>query len=425
LPEHHLDDFAVGLAFRFHHGVAVDVHGGGDLRVPHELLLHAYRRANQVQPRPIGMSKGVPPDVPQTQLAAGRTDVILLDWAGMVTASGDHAGENPVFLRLGTLPFPVQQNGSEIGIEREIILRILGLDLIDYAVHYCASDSHREIGEVDIRPLQRQDFANTKSQALRDNHHGAVGFQKELENRDILKKSLRPRENEVSNLTIEFTWIVSSRLHVGSGLSRLGYADRCLQVDDKGIVRYTGDAVKGAIRQSAEAVLRWLIPGVPEEDNEDSAPPPGVLRRIFQSRESGKYWRFEMPEIERLSGMATTYSSTAINSQSGVAMTDTLRTKETWDRGARVHGRITGFNINPHTNWADAMLLIAAIASTEQIGGSRGTGLGEVLLESINVSPPEAFDLNALGNPETIQRLQDLLHVDQQTAATSKDGVTK
>ena len=50
LPQHHLHDFAVGFALRFHHGVAVDVHGGGDLRVPHELLLHAYRCANQVQP---------------------------------------------------------------------------------------------------------------------------------------------------------------------------------------------------------------------------------------------------------------------------------------------------------------------------------------------------------------------------------------
>src|SRR5271167_2503525 len=100
-------------------------------------------------PRPIGMSEGVPSDVPQTQLSAGRTDVILLDWAGMVTASGHRAGENPVFLRFGTLPFPIEQNGSEIGIEREIILRILSLDLVYHAVHYCASDSHRKIGEVD------------------------------------------------------------------------------------------------------------------------------------------------------------------------------------------------------------------------------------------------------------------------------------
>ena len=35
---------------------------------------------------------------------------------------------------------------------------------------------------VDVRPLQRQDFADAKSQTLRDNHHGAVGFREELEN---------------------------------------------------------------------------------------------------------------------------------------------------------------------------------------------------------------------------------------------------
>ena len=38
LRVYRLDDFAVSLAFRFHHGVAVDVHAGGDLRVPQKLL---------------------------------------------------------------------------------------------------------------------------------------------------------------------------------------------------------------------------------------------------------------------------------------------------------------------------------------------------------------------------------------------------
>lgn len=226
----------------------------------------------------------------------------------------------------------------------------------------------------------------------------------------------------MNNLTIEFTWIVSSRLHVGSGLSRLGYADRCLQKDKEGIVRYSGDAVKGAIRHSAEAVLRWLIPGVPEEDNEDSAPPPGVLRRLFQSHESGKYWRFEMPKVERLLGLATTYASTAIDPDSGVAKTATLRTRETWDKGAQIRGRITGFNIDTDADWADAMLLVAAIASTEQIGGGRGTGLGEVLLGSITVSEPGSFNLNALGDPEMIRRLQKLLKDNAPAAATMKKG---
>ena len=48
LPEHHLNDFVVAFAFRFHHCVAVDVHSGGDPRVPHKLLLHADRSANQL-----------------------------------------------------------------------------------------------------------------------------------------------------------------------------------------------------------------------------------------------------------------------------------------------------------------------------------------------------------------------------------------
>lgn len=69
------------------------------------------------------MSEGVPSDVPQTKLAAGRANVILLDRAGMVTAAGHGAGENPAFLRLGTLPFPVEQNKYRFGVNAHRVLR--------------------------------------------------------------------------------------------------------------------------------------------------------------------------------------------------------------------------------------------------------------------------------------------------------------
>jgi hypothetical protein len=44
-----------GRALRFHHGVTIDVHGGCNLSVPHQLLLHTHRSANRIEPRAIGV----------------------------------------------------------------------------------------------------------------------------------------------------------------------------------------------------------------------------------------------------------------------------------------------------------------------------------------------------------------------------------
>ena len=100
----------------------------------------------------------------------------------MVAAAGDRLGKIQPSSDSGHRRFQLSRTVARSDREK-IILRILGLDLIDNAVHYRASNSHRELGEVDVRPLQCQDLADTKSQALRDNHHGAVGFRKKLEDR--------------------------------------------------------------------------------------------------------------------------------------------------------------------------------------------------------------------------------------------------
>ena len=50
------------------------------------------------------------------------------------------AGKDPIIPRRRTLPFPVEQNGSEFGIQRKVILRILRLDLVHHAVHNGTGD---------------------------------------------------------------------------------------------------------------------------------------------------------------------------------------------------------------------------------------------------------------------------------------------
>lgn len=216
----------------------------------------------------------------------------------------------------------------------------------------------------------------------------------------------------MADLTIEFTWAVSdsSRLQIGSGLSRAGYADSCLPLDRDGLLSDLGGKAKGAIRQSAESLFRWLVANAPEESNDDSTstPPPGAVFRIFQSSETNKFWRFDMPVFTSDAGFPTTWSNTAIDHESGVARTDTLRTKESWDNGAKIAMRISAFNLSvePESkDWFDVLFLLMAIASTEQIGGGRGNGMGEVTLDDITVSDG-VVDISRCADPETLIALQ-------------------
>src|SRR6266540_4741528 len=132
LLQRHLNNFAVGCALRFHQSIPVNVHGGGDLGVPHELLLYSSGCSRCVQPRTIRVTKRVPADVAKIvcrrptlavhsdpfavfvnapcpsicgalrtrhKAAPSRTDVILLNRAGVVTPARERAGENPTYIR--------------------------------------------------------------------------------------------------------------------------------------------------------------------------------------------------------------------------------------------------------------------------------------------------------------------------------------
>ncbi len=221
------------------------------------------------------------------------------------------------------------------------------------------------------------------------------------------------------SLTINLLWRIdeNARVHIGNGLSRIGYADRCLQTSEDGKLRYWGDSAKGAIRQSAEALLRWLVPGVPPEKS-DSAPLCGAMTRIFQPDERGKLWRFGMPKTQVSSqDVASTWSSTAIDKENGVARTGTLRTKEAWSRGALLATRIEAFQLdlsNSSPDWLDAVFVLAAITATEQIGGSRGSGFGEVHLETLDVSE-SSLNGQPYANGDTVLALQKHLAKDFET----------
>lgn len=59
-PQDSGNDSRIGLALRFHQRVAVYVHGGRDLCMPHEFLPHSQRCSGVVQPETIGVPERVP-----------------------------------------------------------------------------------------------------------------------------------------------------------------------------------------------------------------------------------------------------------------------------------------------------------------------------------------------------------------------------
>lgn len=139
--------------------------------MPHEFLLHADRCAGIVQPRPVGVTERMPAHIAQlafpgelaplrmngdgfairsqaalpdcsttlgvcNQTPASRTKIILLCRRSMKGATGDWAREDQ--LRATRTPLPLKQHSREIRIEREFILRILGLYVLDAAVNWLA-----------------------------------------------------------------------------------------------------------------------------------------------------------------------------------------------------------------------------------------------------------------------------------------------
>ena len=83
----------------------------------------------------------------------------------------------------------------------------------------------------------------------------------------------------MTDVTLRWTWTFRSPLHCGSGISRAGLADRLVQLDEQNNPVIVGDAVKGALRMSAEQVAAWLGHGQNYRTSSNGSaekPPPYV-----------------------------------------------------------------------------------------------------------------------------------------------------
>src|SRR5208283_2033725 len=94
---------------------------------------------------------------------------------------------------------------------------------------------------------------------------------------------MAPLEGIMKRFELTAVWRVPGSLHIGTGLSRNGVADRIIRIDPSTRrPMVPGDAVKGAVRGLAERTVRWLAPATKPEGNDDSIPKHPALRRLFR-----------------------------------------------------------------------------------------------------------------------------------------------
>ena len=196
----------------------------------------------------------------------------------------------------------------------------------------------------------------------------------------------------MSSICIQFDWMTTTKLAV-----RAGFAGS--EVD--GFVRQRGgnpelpgEAVKGSIREAAERLMRWQGLAQDNEGDEPWIPHVGTrMQRIFACEHTSN--TLAPKAFYKFNGATGTaarklrFSSTAIETSTGVAKDNTLRTLEYWAPGILFPMTIMGQGGNwrpGEADYGDLLFLLSAILSVEGIGGDQGTGNGCVSVGALKVA---------------------------------------
>lgn len=155
--------------------VAVQVHGGANVGVPHHPLLHPDRRALCIQPRPVGVSEAVGADMPDAG-AFGRIVKRLpnVRVTERLAAQFVRGSKNPI-LRGGEPGrlLPEFQEIQQLIRNDHIFGGLAGFDLI-YELFYNRSlDADGLAQPIHIMPLQPQELRDSQAEADEQEHHSA------------------------------------------------------------------------------------------------------------------------------------------------------------------------------------------------------------------------------------------------------------
>ncbi len=216
---------------------------------------------------------------------------------------------------------------------------------------------------------------------------------------------------------VRWTWRLTSPLHCGSGISRPGVADRLIYRDHERKAVIPGEAVKGALRMSAEVIATWLVREAEIYEQRQPLEPRRVpVARIFGGDAHAHFTAARpMPDDAR-SAKHPVVASTSIDPGTGTAKDETLRKSEVLSPGPRFES----------SYWADvpsedvdavATLFLAALAATESIGGKAGIGWGRVSLDQVQASiDGHNIDRKAVLSVERLEDLQRALRMKVQPA---------
>lgn len=211
----------------------------------------------------------------------------------------------------------------------------------------------------------------------------------------------------MNRITLTIVWTIDSPFHIGTGLSESGGADRAIRINPKtGKPEFPGDAFKGTVRGMAERLARWLDDKPKPEPEDHSLPQYISLRRIFACRTGAANYRFSTPQF-MAGGKLSSYASTAINPDTGVAKDNTLRITQSWTSGASFKAVITASNGDWSPNGADyfdLVLLYASLVAADSDGGRKSNGHGRLTIEKVEVNGIANSELLAPANLLTLQK---------------------
>ncbi|MFN0102813.1 MAG: RAMP superfamily CRISPR-associated protein [Bryobacteraceae bacterium] len=211
----------------------------------------------------------------------------------------------------------------------------------------------------------------------------------------------------MSNLSITIHWKVDAPLHIGTGLSQSGGADRTIRVNPAtGQPEFPGDAFKGAVRGLAERLVRWLDNNPKPEPKLHSLPQYEILRHIFACSPDAAAYRFTTP-TDLTGGEITSHTGTAINPDTGSAKDHTLRITQSWTAGARFKAVITAANgdwSRDGQDYLDLVLLYAALVATDAAGGRKSNGHGQLEIEKVEIDGAAKEELLSPANLATLQQ---------------------
>lgn len=187
----------------------------------------------------------------------------------------------------------------------------------------------------------------------------------------------------MKRIDLDWTWMVESPLHCGSGLSEPGVADRRVQLDSQGNPFVPGDAIKGALRMGAEQVVAWLL-GTPFRYPDNAEPTAEPLARIFGGGAEAHFQPASVSGTKGTDWRLRQVSSTAIDARTGVALGNTLRVIEVIQgKGLALQSKVSVWVDGSPEGAVDrtVTMLLASLAAVENLGAKAGIGWGVVTLD--------------------------------------------